>query len=154
VTGAVPCDGTINTDINEEILTIDTGIEAWYGDNITPGQLIEKKGAISYSLKTIDTYTTLLKYNKAIFNNTSPTAGTTPVAAVFYAAVSSVYTRSATRTVTTTLPKVAVDPADMMIAPLVEGGPVELTFGGPVLKSGATPAVTIAVLSGDSTTYA
>lgn len=154
VTGAVTFDATINTDINEEILTVDTGIEAWWGDNITPGQLIEKKGAITYSLKTIVTDNTLLKYNKAIYNNTAPTAGTTPVAAVFYAAVSSVYTRSATRTMTTTMPKVAVDPADMMVAPLVEGGPVELTFGGQVLKSGATPALTITVLSGDSTTYA
>ncbi len=147
VSGALTFDGTVNTDINEEILTIETGIEPWYGDNITPGQLIEKKGSITYSLKSIVTDDTILKFNKAIFNATAPTAGTVPVKDVFYAAVSSVYTRSVTRTMTTTLPRVAVDPADMVITPLVEGGPEELVFGGPCLKSGGTPAVTIVVLA-------
>ncbi len=154
VAGAVTFDGTVNTDVNEEMLTIDTGMEPWWGDNIKPGQLIEKKGSIVRTLKTIVTDDTLLKFYKALYNDDTPATGDTPVKDVFFAALSTVYTRSVTRTLTVTTPRIEVDPAEMVIAPLTEGGPVDLTFGGSCMKSGATPALTMVALSPDATTYA
>lgn len=154
VTGACTFDGTVNTDVNEEIVTVDTGLEPWYGDDIKPGQLIEKKGSITRTLKTIVTDDTILKFNKALYNTTTPSTGDVPVKDVFYAAMSTVYTRSATRTLTYSSPKIEVDPAEMMIAPLTEGGPLELNFGGSCLKDGATAALTVVALSADATTYA
>lgn len=154
VAGAVTFDATVNTDVTEEALTIDTGMEAFYGDNIKPGQLIEKKGTINRTISTIATDDTILKFYKAIYNTTTPVAGDTPVKDVFYAAMSTVYTRSATRTLTITSPRVEVDPGEMIIAPLAEGGPVPLMFGGSCLKSGATPALSMVALSADATTYA
>lgn len=154
VTGTVTFDGTVDTDVNEETLEIDTGMEAYWGDDIRPAQLIEKKGSIVSTVKSIITDTTLAKYRKAVYNNVAPANGTKPVKDVFYAALATVYTRSATRTLTITRPRIAVNPEDMIVAPQPEGGPIEIAFGGACLKSGATSAVTIVALSADATTYA
>lgn len=154
VTGAVTFDSTVDSDANEETLEIDTGMQPYYGDNILPSQLIEAKGTIVSTVKSIVTDTTLGFYRKAVYNTAAPTAGTQPVKTVYYASLVTVYTRSATRTMTVTRPKIAVRPDDMVVAPQPQGGPNEISFGGPCLKSGATPALTIVVLSGDATTYA
>lgn len=153
-TGSVTFDGVVDSDANEETLEIDTGMEAYYGDDIKPSQLIEKKGSIVTTVKSIVTDTTLAKYRLAVYNTATPTAGTKPVKAVFYAALSTLYTRSATRTLSISRPRIAVNPADMVVAPQPQGGANEISFGGACLKNGATPALTMVALSGDSTTYA
>lgn len=153
-TGAISFDGTVQSEINEVITEIDTKMQPYYGDDIKPVQLIEGKGEITCTIKTIVTDTSLGQYRKAIYDSASPSTGTQPQKAVYYAAVTETLTRSASRTWTQTLPKVAIDPSDMMVAPLPEGGPIELSMGGNALKFGATPALTIVALSGDATTYA
>jgi len=153
-TGAISFDAAVQSEINEVITEIDTKMQPYYGDDIKPVQLIEGKGEITCTVKTIVTDTSLGQYRKAIYNNAAPTAGTQPVKAVYYAAITETLTKSATRTFTQTLPKVAIDPSDMQVAPLPEGGPIELSMGGKALKSGATPALTIVALSADATTYA
>lgn len=154
VTGAVTFDGTVDSEANEETLEIDTGMDGYWGDDIFPAQLIEKKGTIVRTISSIITDATLLKYRKAIYATTTPTAGTLPVKDVFYAAASTVYTRSATRTMTITTPRVAVRPDDMEVGARREGGEIPIQFGGSCLKSGATAALTIVVLSGESGSYA
>jgi len=154
VTGTVTFDGTVVSEVSEESIEVDTGMEAFYGDDIKPAQLIEKKGSITRTLTSIITDATLAKYRLAIWNNATPSLGDTPVKNVFYAAVSTLYTRSATRTVTKTTPKVAVKPDDMSVGALREGGAIPITFGGDCLKSGGTPALSVVALSGDTTTYA
>lgn len=154
VTGAVTFDGDVIGDVSEETLEIDTGMEAWYGDDIKPAQLIEKKGSIMSTLKTITTDVTLGKYRKAVYNTDTPVAGDKPVKDVFYAELETVYTRSATRTLTITRPRIAVNPADMAVGALPDGGPMELMFGGECLKDGATAALTMVALTADATTYA
>lgn len=153
MTGTMSFDGTVITDVEGEVIEVDTGLEPWWGDGLTPGQLIEKKGIITRSIKSILTDQTLLKYYKALYNTTSPTAGTTPTKDVFYAAIDVLYTRSATRTLQKTTPKVAVKPDDMAIGPQREGGKVPLELGGQCLKSGATPAITVIAKTADATAY-
>lgn len=153
-TGSITFDGTVNSEVNEVIVDVDTGMEPYYGDNIFPVQLIEKKGLITISMKSIITDEGLQKYRKAIWNNIAPAAGDAPVKDVFYAAFTETLTRSATRTCTISAPKIAVNPEAMAVAAQGEGGPVELPLGGECLKSGATPALTTVTLSGDATTYA
>lgn len=153
-TGSFSFDSTTINEITESVLEVDTGMTPFYGDSVTPLQLIEGKGTITRSLKSIVTDDTLGKFRKAIYNSASPASSTNPSSAVFYANITQTYTRSATRTLTITTPNVAIDPETMDVAPRPEGGEIELTMGGACLKSGATAALTITALSGDSGSYA
>lgn len=152
--GAVTFDGSVTSDVNEETLEIDTGMEPYWGNDIAPSQLIEKRGSITSAVATIATDVTLGQYRKAIYGNASPSLGDKPTKDVYYASLVTVYTRSATRKVTITRPRMEVKPDEMVIAPISGGGPSAISFGGECLKSGATPALTMVVLSGDATTYA
>lgn len=153
--GAMTFDGTVIAEVSDSICEVNTGITPFFGDAITPAQLIEGKGSITRSFSSIVTDETLLKYHKAIYNTASPSAGTVPVKDVFYANISQVTTRSATRTATVTTPRVAIDPTEFpAMTPLPEGGELAIPFGGRALKSGATPPLTVIVLSADATTYA
>lgn len=152
MTGALTFDGTVISEVEGEVLEVDTKMEAFYGDNVLPLQLIEKKGTITRTVNTIITDTTLQKYYKAIYNNTAPGAGTLPVKAVFQAACTSIYTRSATRTLTFTTPQIAIDPSNMSVDPQPEGGKIALALTGLCQKSGS-PALTVLALTGDSSGY-
>lgn len=153
VTGAITFDGSVFGEVNGEVLEVDTGMEAYWGDDVQPNQLVEKKGSITRTLSTIVTDTTLAKYRLAVFGTTTPVAGNKPVKAVFKASASTVYTKSATRTLTVTTPNMAVKPDDMAIVPDPQGGAQALAFGGPCLKSGGAAALTIVALTADATSY-
>ena len=153
-TGSFSVDSLVINEVTESMLEVDTQMKPFYGDSIAPAQLIEGKGLITKSVKSIVTDDTLGKFRKAVYNAAAPTSGTAVNAAVFYAAITETYTRSATRTLTITTPRVAIDPATMDVSPRPEGGEIELTLGGTALKNGATAALTIVALSADATTYA
>jgi len=152
--GAITFDGKVLSEINEEIVEIDTGLKPYNGNYIRPIQLIESKGKIISTLKTIVTNETRELYLKALYGEVAPAAGKTPVKAVYYAAAKTVYEKSATRKMTIERPKIAIDPKDMSIPPQAEGGEIAIMFGGECLKEGATAALTIIVLSGEEKSYA
>jgi hypothetical protein len=153
-TGSFSVDSLVINEVTEAMLEVDTMMTPFYGDSIAPLQLIEGKGMITNSVKSIVTDDTLGKFRKAVYNAAAPTSGTAVNKAVFYAAMTQTYTRSATKTLTVTCPRVAIDPATMNVAPKPEGGEIELTLGGTALKDGSTAALTIVALSADATTYA
>lgn len=152
-TGALTFDGTVLTDVDEEIIEVDTGMEPHQGNSITYGNLVDKKGSVTSSVKTLVTDDSLGKFRKAVYGTATPATGAEPVKDVFYAAISTVYTRSATRTLTHTRPRVEIDPSEMAIGGLREGGMIPISFGGACLKSGASPALSIVGLTGDSASY-
>jgi hypothetical protein len=152
--GGITFDGTVLTDVDEETLEIDTGIKPFSANSITPAQLIEGKGKIIRTLKSIVTDETLAKFRKTVYGTTTPALGAKPVKTVFFAAAKTVYTKTATRTLTYTTPKIAVKPDEMVVGPLREGGEIQIAFGGECLKEGATAALTVIALSADTTTYA
>lgn len=152
--GLVTFDGSVMSDVNEEIVEVDTGIKPYWANSITPSQLIEGKGTITSTLKTIVTDGMLAEYQKAIYGEASPAAGKTPVKTVFYAAASTVYEKSATRKVTITRPRIAIKPDEMAVGAQREGGEIPIAFGGTCLKEGATAALTIVALSGEKESYA
>lgn len=146
-------DGTSITDVEGEVLEVDSQLEAWWGDNIFPGQLLEKKGAITRTVNLILTDVSLLKYYLALYGTATPGGGQQPVKAVYYANIQTVYTRSATRTVTKTTPKCAIKPDGLSVGPQAQGGKIPLAMGGACLKSGGTAALTVVALTGDATGY-
>ena len=153
-TGSFSFDSTTINEITESTLEIDTAMTPFYGDNVAPLQLIEGKGMITRSFKSIVTDDTLGKFRKAVYNSATPASSTNPSSSVFYANMTQTFTRAADRTLTITTPKVAIDPETMDVAPRPEGGEIELTLGGRCLKDGATAAVTVIALSGESSSYA
>lgn len=156
-TAGLTFDGTVIQEIEDSIVDIDTGIEAFFGDSIEPLQLIEGRGdpGITRSIEAIVTDETVLKYRKALYGTTSPAAGDRPNKTVFAPAVSQVFTRSATRTATITNPKVIVDPENFEdMAMQVDGGKKAIRFMGDCVKDGSSPQITVVVLSADSASYA
>ncbi len=151
--GAIEFDGVNLPEVNEETLEIDTGLEPFYGNSQTPIHLIEKKGTIVSTVKTIVTSATVPLFNKAIFGEASPALGAKPTKLVYYAVLKTVYTKSSTRKLTIERPRVAVKADEMAVGPQKEGGPMDIAFGGQCLKEGATPALTIIGLTGDATAY-
>jgi hypothetical protein len=151
--GAITFDGSVFSEVNEEMLEIDAGLKPYYANAAIAVQLIEAKGTIVRTLKTIVTDETLKKYRKALYGEEAPAAGKKPVAKVFYAAVKTVYTKLATRKVTFETPKVAIKPEEMAIGAQREGGEIPISFGGDCLKEGATAALTVIALSAEPTTF-
>lgn len=152
--GALTFDGTVVQEIEDSIVEIDTAMEPFYGDDEEPLQLIEGKGGINRSISAIVTDDLLGKYRKALYNSATPSAGTRPGTVVFAPSVTQVFTRSATRTATIATPKVTIEPSDFdEMAPMVDGGKRAIKFGGQCVKSGASPQITVTVLSGDATAY-
>lgn len=154
-TSFVELDGHAFTEVNEETLEADTGMKPWWGNSTRPTQLIEGKGTIVRGLHMIATDETLKRYNKAIYGSESPTEGTQPQKAVYYAVVKTKYEKSATRKVTFESPRVAIDPKDMVIGAQREGGEIPIMFGGNALKGlSGEAALSVIVLSGDELSYA
>jgi hypothetical protein len=151
--GAITFDGSVFSEVNEEMLEIDTGMKPYYGNAPIAVQLIEAKGTIIRTLKTIVTDETLKKYRKAIYGEEAPATGKKPVAKVFFAAIKTVYKKSGTRSVTFTTPKVAIKPEEMAIGAQSEGGEIPISFGGDCLKEGATAALTVVAESAEPTTF-
>ncbi len=151
--GSFSLDGTVICEVGSDVLDIDRGLSAFFGDNVEACQIIPGKGQITRSVQSIATSDTLALRNRVLYGASAPAAGTRPVKAVYYAAITKTLTRSATRTLTISTPKVALNPADMKVGPSPGGGPIEMTFGGTCLKNGAAAPCTVTVLDGSAVAY-
>jgi hypothetical protein len=153
LTGQVTIDGTTIGEVHEAALTIDRGQSIYWGDSVTPAQIVPGRTVITHTVKSIAGGDTLAKRNLAIFGTATPATDTVPVKDVYYMAINRKYVRSATRSLEIQTPKVAVEPNDLKISATKDGGIQEMTFGGRCLKSGATPNLTAIVKSADSAAY-
>lgn len=151
--GQVTLDGTVTCEISESIVTIDRKQSVMWGNSIEPCQIVDGKGEITCSVKSVVTDVTLAKRNQVLYATATPTAGTRPVKDVFYGAISRKYVRSASRSLQIDTPRVAFKAEDLKVGPRRDGGLIEITFGGRALRSGATPALTAIAKTGDSAAY-
>ena len=153
VTGAVSLDGVALAEVEKETLEIDSGLSPFYGDGVSPAAIIPGKGPIGRTISSILTSDTIDYYNQTMYGTASPSAGDTPTNDVYYLDIETVYTRSASRSITIQTPKVALKPDEMNLSPQIEGGKKELVLGGECLKDGSTAALTVIVKSGVSTAF-
>jgi hypothetical protein len=145
----VELDGVAFSEVNEEVLEIDTGMKAYWGNSQKPSQLVEGKGTIVRAFHMIATDEAI---KKSLYGEEAPAAGKQPAKAVFYAVMKSVYEKSATRKITFESPRVAIDAKDLAIGAQREGGEIPLVFAGKALKGvSAEPALTVVALSADET---
>ena len=150
---AVTIDAVVLREVDGETLSIDRRLEPFRGQSSHPIALIPRKGTIDRAFTALVTADTLPIVNQAIYDTPTPADATLPSQTVRYFAMESTYTRSATRSLKITTPRVAVNPDDIEIGPDPEGGAIKVTFGGPCLKSGASPALTIVAKTGDAASY-
>ena len=66
VTGGVTFDGTVLTEAHAEQLTVDTGLEAFYGDDNVSIQLTETMGLTNLVVNAIRTDVPVLKFIQAV----------------------------------------------------------------------------------------
>ena len=140
-------------EISGETVEVQTNMEPFWGDAVLPAALVEGKGEITRQMRTIVTAETIKQLYNAIYGTQTPTGGTTVTNTVINLDMDTKYVRSASRDWRIWTPRVAVDPADMRVSPLPEGGAVELVFSGRCRIDGANPALTHVVRNGDSTSY-
>lgn len=148
--GQITLDGTLTCEVDQSVVTIDRKQIAYWGNSIEPCQIVDGKGEITASVKSIVTNDTLSLRNKILYNTATPAVDTRPVKDVYYVSITRKYVRSATRSVEIQTPRVACKPEDLKVGAKRDGGMIEITFGGRCQRNGATPAITIIVKNGVS----
>lgn len=149
---AVTINAVAFTEIDGEMLEADRGWATHDGDAIEPSFFVPGRGAITRTLSGAITDTMLPQYLLALYGTTTPAVGLRPVSQPSFAALKSVYTRSATRTLSLDTPKVELKPDDIMIGTKPQGGLIPIAFGGQAL-AGASPMLTVIALTGSATSY-
>lgn len=153
VAGALTIDAVAFTEVDGETLEIDRKLDVHRGDNPSPVCFVYGKGEINRTFSALVTDSTIAQMKSILYGSTSPSHGSAVTSTVSYVALESTYTRSASRSIKITTPKVAVSPADFEVFPRAEGGKIPVAFGGRCLKSGATAALTVVAKTADAASY-
>ena len=153
VTGALTIDAVAFPDVDGETVEIDRKLDVHRGDSPTPACFVYGKGELTRSFSALVTDATIPVMKTILYGSTSPSHGSAVTSTVSYIALESTYTRSASRSLKITTPKVAVSPEDFEVFPRAEGGKIPVAFAGRCLKSGATAAITIVAKTADSAAY-
>jgi hypothetical protein len=151
--GAVTIDAVAFPEITGEMLEADRAWTTQPGDNISPMFMVPGRGGITRTFDAAVTDTMLPFWLKTLYGTTTPTPGTQPVSQPVYAALKTIYTRTAvTRLLTIDTPKVELKPDDVVIGTKPLGGLIPIAFGGRAVKSGAA-SLTVTAKTGDSIAY-
>lgn len=150
--GALTINAVAFGEIDGETLDVDRGWDVHRGDNSEPVFYVPGRGAITRSFSGAVTDTLLPEILLALYGSSTPTAGTRPTTPPTTRPLKSVYTRSASRSVTLDTPKVEIKPDDIAIGAKPQGGLIPITFGGQALAGGSA-ALTVTGKTGDSTAY-
>lgn len=153
VTGSVTVGGVVLAEAEGEQLEIDRKLDVHKGDSVSPVAIIPTKGEIMRNVNAIVTANTLPLIYQTIYGSQTPTGGDLPSASVVTLTISTLYTRSASRTLSISTPNVAIAPDDFEVFPRAEGGKIPVVFGGRCLKAPASPALVIVAKTADSAAY-
>ncbi|HET6502103.1 MAG TPA: hypothetical protein VFG87_15210 [Amycolatopsis sp.] len=149
---AVTIGATPFPEFSGETIEMDRAWTTKQGDNIEPIFFVPGRGAITRAFDGAVTDTLLPQLQLALYGNTAPSVGTRTTSQPSNVALKTVYTRSATRTITYDTPKVEVKPDDIVIGTKPQGGLTSIAFGGQAL-AGGSPMMTVTALTGQSTSY-
>jgi hypothetical protein len=150
--GAVTINAVAFTEIDGETLEMDRAWTTHDGDAIEPAFFVPGRGAITRTFSGAVTDTMLPQLLLALYGSTTPTVGTRPVSQPSTIPLKTVYTRTATRTLSFDTPKVEVKPDDILIGTKPQGGLIPVAFGGQAL-AGGSPMLTVIAKTGDSASY-
>lgn len=144
------------TEISECTLTVNDGLNPWYGDSIRVNSLVPSRGTIGVAFTLLLTDVTLPIYNQIHYATDTPATGTQPVNTVHYGSIdfkmSFGAAGAAHRSWRTLIPKVRYA-TDVAVSGRVDGGPIEMAVGGEARLNGTDPMVTIEVENADATAY-
>lgn len=123
-------------EISGDSIEIDSGIDVIRGQTAKPVCFAFGKGKINRTLSSYLTSVTLPILNNVLYGSGTPSDATAVTSAVVTAKIETLYTRSASRTLKITTPKVEIKPDDWVFGPKAEGGAREIAFGGRVKNDG------------------
>lgn len=145
--------GTALEEIGGDTIEADAKLDVYRGQTPAPVCFVFGKGSITRTLDGIVTDGTIPLLNQALYGTSTP-ADAAPVSnQVGFLDIVTLYTRSASRTLQISTPKVEVQPNDWILGPKAEGGTREVAFGGLCHTSGGSPQITIVAKTGDATAY-
>lgn len=153
VSGAAQIDAVAFAEISGETLEVDRKLEDYMGDSIAPCAFVPTQGEIRRSVATIVSNNTLPIIKSLLYNTATPTDGQVQNAAIKHIALTTKYTRTATRSIEIQTPKVLVEPDDLDLSATPDGGPKALVLGGRCRPNGGTPALTVIAKTADSAAY-
>lgn len=151
-TGAMTISAVAFPEIDGETIEMDRAWTTHDGDAIEPAFFVPGRGAITRTFSGAVTDTLLPQLLLALYGSATPTVGTRPTSQPSTVALKSVYTRSASRTLSFDTPKVEVKPDDILIGTRPQGGLIPIAFGGQAL-AGGSPMLTVIAKTGDSASY-
>ena len=151
--GALTIDATAFPEIDGETLEIDRKLDVHRGDSPAPVCFVYGKGEVMRTFSALVTDSVLPVLKAALYGSATPSHGDAVTSAVADVALESTYTRSASRSIKITTPKVLIRPDDWEVFPRAEGGKIPIAFTGRCVKDGSTALLTIVVKSGDSAAY-
>lgn len=144
------------TEISELTLTINDGLNPWYGEDIRVNSVVPSRGTIGVAFTLLLTDQTLPIYNQIHYGDPTPAAGSAPINTVHYGSIDmnmSFGSGDDARSWQQEIPKVRYA-TDLAVSGLVDGGPIEMAVGGEARKlDGTTPMLTITVTSADAAAY-
>lgn len=144
------------TEISELTLTINDGLNPWYGDDIRVNSVVPSRGTIGVAFTLLLTDQTLPIYNQIHYGTATPAAGATPANTVHYGSIDMIMsfgTGDDQRSWRQRIPKVRYA-TDLAVSGAVDGGPVEMAVGGEARKNSPTdPMVEFTVTNTDAAAY-
>lgn len=144
--------GTAMPEIGGDMIEADLGLDVKRGQTASPVIFAYGKGAIRRTVETVVTDSTVPEIYNVLYGTRTPPDATPVTQTVVQIPISSVFTRSARRTLTIDTPLVEVTPDDWQFGVQAEGGVMPVAFGGRC-KAGGSPALTVTALTGDSAAY-
>lgn len=144
------------TEISELTLTINDGLNPWYGEDIRVNSVVPSRGTIGVAFTLLLTDQTLPIYNQIHYGTDTPASGALPINTVHYGSIDMIMSYGAgddQRSWRQEIPKVRYA-TDLAVSGLVDGGPIEMAVGGEARKLDATtPMLTITVKNADTAAY-
>lgn len=152
--GTITIDGVVYSGVSQYAVVIDDAQGPWYGDSVTPYDLVP--GAARVTLEGVTLLldaTTLAIYNQQIYGAASPAAGSKPIKTrPALGSFSAQMTRGLNDqriSIKHEVAGVAWSP-DIAIPPSPDGGPVEIALAGQMRKVAGQPAWKVTVETGAS----
>lgn len=144
--------------VNQAKITINNGIEAYYGDSVRPVALVAGRGEITVDFTLLCDDETLPMLNSFYYNTETPSNGDEPTADVFKEGFSVTYSKgsgSTQRSVSIEIPELVYMVEEYPEAS-PDGSPVEIAATGMArIEEGSGPEdiITITAETADNTSY-
>ena len=145
--------GATVPEVEQFVLTVNTGIELLYGDSVKAYIAHKKRGTVSWSCTAAVTDETIKVLNQHLYGSASPSLGATPSTSVFTGSFNPKLYQSASRELEISIPKNRVMVEAGSVDPNAAGDKATLSIAGMARKPDSGSLITVTAKTGDSAAY-